>query len=77
MDNLKQYALFPSSVDDGEKHQKHYSLSSKTCPKESSQLPALPLVDQESPSHKERFIPPELSIWDYFIAKVIFCYYDS
>ncbi|XP_074876064.1 dmX-like protein 1 isoform X1 [Buteo buteo] len=57
------------SSDDGEKHQKHYSLSSKTCPKESSQLPALPLVDQESPSYKERFIPPELSIWDYFIAK--------
>ncbi|XP_049652237.1 dmX-like protein 1 isoform X7 [Accipiter gentilis] len=58
-----------TKTDDGEKHQKHYSLSSKTCPKESSQLPALPLVDQESPSHKERFIPPELSIWDYFIAK--------
>uniref|UniRef100_A0A663FBW9 Dmx like 1 n=1 Tax=Aquila chrysaetos chrysaetos TaxID=223781 RepID=A0A663FBW9_AQUCH len=64
-----QYTLFPSSVDDGEKHQKHYSLSSKNSPKESSQLPALPLVDQESPSYKERFIPPELSIWDYFIAK--------
>ncbi|KAM9587069.1 dmX-like protein 1 isoform 6-T6 [Morphnus guianensis] len=58
-----------TKTDDGEKHQKHYSLSSKTSPKESSQLPALPLVDQESPSYKERFIPPELSIWDYFIAK--------
>ncbi|NXJ83807.1 DMXL1 protein, partial [Trogon melanurus] len=55
--------------DDGEKQQKRYRLSSKTSPKESSQLPALPLVDQESPSYKERFIPPELSIWDYFIAK--------
>ncbi|XP_057272660.1 dmX-like protein 1 [Pezoporus wallicus] len=55
--------------DDGEKQQKHYRLSSKTAPKESSQLPALPLVDQESSSYKERFIPPELSIWDYFIAK--------
>ncbi|XP_010020633.1 PREDICTED: dmX-like protein 1 isoform X2 [Nestor notabilis] len=58
-----------SSVDDGEKQQKHYRLSSKTSPKESSQLPALPSVEQESPSYKERFIPPELSIWDYFIAK--------
>ncbi|KFW80490.1 DmX-like 1, partial [Manacus vitellinus] len=55
--------------DDGEKQQKRYRLSSKTSPKESSQLPALPLVDQEFPCHKERFIPPELSIWDYFIAK--------
>ncbi|PKK26127.1 Dmx-like 1, transcript variant X2, partial [Columba livia] len=58
-----------SSLDDGEKQQKRYRLSSKTSSKESSQSPALPLVDQESPSSKERFIPPELSIWDYFIAK--------
>ncbi|NWR59129.1 DMXL1 protein, partial [Bucorvus abyssinicus] len=56
-------------TDDGEKQQKRYRLSSKTSPKESSQLPGLPLVDQESTSYKERFIPPELSIWDYFIAK--------
>ncbi|KAI3372724.1 hypothetical protein L3Q82_023186 [Scortum barcoo] len=29
-----------------------------------------PVVDQEAASiFKERFIPPELSIWDYFIAK--------
>ncbi|XP_069631907.1 dmX-like protein 1 isoform X7 [Haliaeetus albicilla] len=68
MPNRGQLQL-KTKTDDGEKHQKHYSLSSKTCPKESSQLPALPLVDQESPSYKERFIPPELSIWDYFIAK--------
>ncbi|XP_041643935.1 dmX-like protein 1 isoform X1 [Cheilinus undulatus] len=30
----------------------------------------IPVVEQEAPSiFKERFIPPELSIWDYFIAK--------
>ncbi|XP_065513728.1 dmX-like protein 1 isoform X4 [Caloenas nicobarica] len=58
-----------TKTDDGEKQQKRYRLSSKTSPKESSQSSALPLVDQESPSSKERFIPPELSIWDYFIAK--------
>ncbi|XP_076218684.1 dmX-like protein 1 isoform X8 [Aptenodytes patagonicus] len=57
------------SSGDGETQQKRYRLSSKTSPKESSQSLALPLVDQESPSYKERFIPPELSIWDYFIAK--------
>uniref|UniRef100_A0A672V457 DmX-like protein 1 n=1 Tax=Strigops habroptila TaxID=2489341 RepID=A0A672V457_STRHB len=58
-----------TKLDEGEKQQKRYRLSSKASPKESSQLPALPLVDEESPSYKERFIPPELSIWDYFIAK--------
>uniref|UniRef100_A0A663MXC1 Dmx like 1 n=1 Tax=Athene cunicularia TaxID=194338 RepID=A0A663MXC1_ATHCN len=65
----KQHTVFLSSVDDGEKHQKCYKLSSKTSPKESSRLSSLPSVDQESPFYKERFIPPELSIWDYFIAK--------
>uniref|UniRef100_A0A8B9UVM2 Dmx like 1 n=1 Tax=Anas zonorhyncha TaxID=75864 RepID=A0A8B9UVM2_9AVES len=58
-----------TKADDGEKQQKRFRLSSKTSSKESAQSPALPLVDQESPSDKERFIPPELSIWDYFIAK--------
>uniref|UniRef100_A0A3Q3FPS4 Dmx like 1 n=1 Tax=Labrus bergylta TaxID=56723 RepID=A0A3Q3FPS4_9LABR len=30
----------------------------------------VPVVEQESPSiFKERFVPPDLSIWDYFIAK--------
>ncbi|XP_061874967.1 dmX-like protein 1 isoform X5 [Colius striatus] len=64
-----QLQLKTKTVDYGEKQQKRYRLSSKTSPKETSQFPALPLVDQESASHKERFIPPELSIWDYFIAK--------
>uniref|UniRef100_A0A8C3C4Y2 Dmx like 1 n=1 Tax=Cairina moschata TaxID=8855 RepID=A0A8C3C4Y2_CAIMO len=61
--------ISPTKPYDGEKQQKRFKLSSKTSPKESAQSPALPLVDQESPSDKERFIPPELSIWDYFIAK--------
>ncbi|XP_009071330.1 PREDICTED: dmX-like protein 1 [Acanthisitta chloris] len=66
---LKQHTVFSSFIDNGEKQQKHYRLSSKASPNASSQLPALPLADQDSASYKERFIPPELSIWDYFIAK--------
>lgn len=31
-----------------------------------------PVVEQEVPSvFKEQFVPPDISIWDYFIAKVI------
>uniref|UniRef100_A0A8C3XNZ1 DmX-like protein 1 n=1 Tax=Chelydra serpentina TaxID=8475 RepID=A0A8C3XNZ1_CHESE len=48
---------------------KSFMLSSKISPKESSQSPSPSLVEQESPSFREKFIPPELSIWDYFIAK--------
>ncbi|KAL0979806.1 hypothetical protein UPYG_G00189980 [Umbra pygmaea] len=31
--------------------------------------PASPVVEQEASIFKEHFVPPELSIWDYFIAK--------
>lgn len=30
-----------------------------------------PPVPAERPFYKEKFIPPELSMWDYFMAKVI------
>uniref|UniRef100_A0A8C7SDT5 Dmx like 1 n=1 Tax=Oncorhynchus mykiss TaxID=8022 RepID=A0A8C7SDT5_ONCMY len=31
--------------------------------------PTSPVVEQETSIFKEHFVPPELSIWDYFIAK--------
>ncbi|XP_042303836.1 dmX-like protein 1 isoform X1 [Sceloporus undulatus] len=57
-----------SPVDDGEKQHKRFRLSSKSSPKENSQT-TLPSVELDTPNYKEKFIPPELSIWDYFIAK--------
>lgn len=29
-----------------------------------------PPVPTERPTYREKFIPPELSMWDYFVAKV-------
>lgn len=29
-----------------------------------------PPVPTERPAYREKFIPPELSMWDYFVAKV-------
>lgn len=60
------------AVDDGEKQHKRFRLSSKSSPKESLHPTSLPLVEQDSSNYREKFIPPELSIWDYFIAKVTF-----
>ncbi|XP_053150335.1 dmX-like protein 1 isoform X3 [Hemicordylus capensis] len=57
-----------SPVEDGEKQQKRFRLSSKSSPKENSQ-PTVLSVEEDSVNYKEKFIPPELSIWDYFIAK--------
>ncbi|XP_067885987.1 dmX-like protein 1 isoform X2 [Heterodontus francisci] len=56
--------------DEHQSHCKH--IASKTASRESkssSHSPLPPVVSQEIPVYKEKFIPPELSIWDYFIAK--------
>ncbi|XP_074055713.1 dmX-like protein 1 isoform X6 [Macrotis lagotis] len=56
-------------VEDGEKQHKRSrpsKISSRDCLLQNS---SSPIGDQESLIYKEKFIPPELSIWDYFIAK--------
>ncbi|XP_010632202.1 dmX-like protein 1 isoform X1 [Fukomys damarensis] len=58
-----------SLVEEGEKQNKRFR-SSKVSGRGSVPLTASsPPVSQESLTVKEKFIPPELSIWDYFIAK--------
>uniref|UniRef100_H0V8U1 Dmx like 1 n=1 Tax=Cavia porcellus TaxID=10141 RepID=H0V8U1_CAVPO len=54
-----------SLVEEGEKQNRHFKSSKPSVPLTSSSPP----VNQESLTVKEKFIPPELSIWDYFIAK--------
>ncbi|XP_043915100.1 dmX-like protein 1 [Protopterus annectens] len=59
-----------SPIHDNDKQQKQFRQSfSKSLPKESSPAPASPVMDQSTPLYQEKLIPPELSIWDYFIAK--------
>uniref|UniRef100_A0A8C4RV11 Dmx like 1 n=1 Tax=Erpetoichthys calabaricus TaxID=27687 RepID=A0A8C4RV11_ERPCA len=58
------------SVNDGtEKHHRHFKLLSTKGSSKENATP-LPDVEQENLTYSEKFIPPELSIWDYFIAKV-------
>uniref|UniRef100_A0A4X2KS97 Dmx like 1 n=1 Tax=Vombatus ursinus TaxID=29139 RepID=A0A4X2KS97_VOMUR len=58
-----------SPAEDGEKQHKR-SRPSRTSSKECLlQNSSSPRGEQESLTYKEKFIPPELSIWDYFIAK--------
>ncbi|XP_051785928.1 dmX-like protein 1 isoform X2 [Erpetoichthys calabaricus] len=57
------------SVNDGtEKHHRHFKLLSTKGSSKENATP-LPDVEQENLTYSEKFIPPELSIWDYFIAK--------
>uniref|UniRef100_A0A5F8GM93 DmX-like protein 1 n=1 Tax=Monodelphis domestica TaxID=13616 RepID=A0A5F8GM93_MONDO len=67
--NKEQTASKVVTVEDGEKQHKR-SRTSKIASKEGPlQNSSSPAGDQESLIYKEKFIPPELSIWDYFIAK--------
>lgn len=63
----------PAKMEDQEWKQKRFRLpSSRSSSREVPDSPVSPqpIVEQEASSFKEHFVPPELSIWDYFIAKV-------
>ncbi|XP_038625852.1 dmX-like protein 1 isoform X1 [Tachyglossus aculeatus] len=63
----------PPPVEDSEKQQKRFRPSSKMSSKECLlETPSSSGVAQESLTYKEKYVPPELSIWDYFIAKPFF-----
>ncbi|XP_033037362.1 dmX-like protein 1 isoform X1 [Trachypithecus francoisi] len=58
-----------SLVEEGEKQNKRFRSSKMSCGESAPLTPSSAPVSQESLAVKEKFIPPELSIWDYFIAK--------
>ncbi|KAJ8380975.1 hypothetical protein SKAU_G00017530 [Synaphobranchus kaupii] len=60
-----------SSLEESDRKHKRFKLlsSSRSQSREGPQTPPSPVVDQEASIFKEEFVPPELSIWDYFIAK--------
>ncbi|XP_037658150.1 dmX-like protein 1 isoform X5 [Choloepus didactylus] len=63
-------ALTVSSLtEEGEKQSKSFRQSKMSCRESALLNSPSPPVNQEYLTVKEKFIPPELSIWDYFIAK--------
>ncbi|KAG8456272.1 hypothetical protein GDO86_002166 [Hymenochirus boettgeri] len=61
--------LVSPSVEENEKSSKRFRISAKSQPRENLPYLSSPVVDQGSSIFREKFIPPELSSWDYFIAK--------
>ncbi|OCU02216.1 dmX-like protein 1 isoform X4 [Xenopus laevis] len=61
--------IVSSPLDDGDRPSKRFRISTKIQPKENANHLDSPVVDQGSSIFREKYIPPELSIWDYFIAK--------
>ncbi|XP_037365371.1 dmX-like protein 1 isoform X2 [Talpa occidentalis] len=69
-EQIHSKALHVSSlVEEGEKQNKRFRTSKMSCRESTPQTSSSPSINQDLPKVKEKFIPPELSIWDYFIAK--------
>uniref|UniRef100_A0ABI7YZH8 RAVE complex protein Rav1 C-terminal domain-containing protein n=1 Tax=Felis catus TaxID=9685 RepID=A0ABI7YZH8_FELCA len=58
-----------SLVEEGEKQNKRFRPSKMSCRESAPPTSSSSPVSQDLLTVKEKFIPPELSIWDYFIAK--------
>ncbi|XP_040277604.1 dmX-like protein 1 [Bufo bufo] len=69
---VKPVTVVSPPVEENDKASKRFRLSTRTQLKDSPSALASPLLDQGSSLFREKFIPPELSIWDYFIAKPFF-----
>lgn len=54
-----------------DKHRRRFNMRMLVPGRPVKDSSAPPPVPAERPSYKEKFIPPELSMWDYFMAKVI------
>ncbi|KAG5841429.1 hypothetical protein ANANG_G00199420 [Anguilla anguilla] len=68
--NKPQVASSPGESERTQRRNKPLSSSTRSQSREDPLTPPpSPVVQQEPSIFKEEFVPPELSIWDYFIAK--------
>ncbi|KAM4809558.1 dmX-like protein 1 [Rhinophrynus dorsalis] len=65
----KTLVFISPPADESDKPSKRFRVSTKAQSKEMSPIFSSPIHDQGTSIFREKFIPPELSIWDYFIAK--------
>ena len=63
------YSAPPVPSEDIDKHRRRFNMR-MLVPGRPVKDATPPPVPAERPSYKEKFIPPELSMWDYFVAKV-------
>eukprot|EP00062_Callorhinchus_milii_P002238 gi/632938237/ref/XP_007904230.1/ PREDICTED: dmX-like protein 2 isoform X2 [Callorhinchus milii] len=59
----------PVPPEDVDRYRRRFNMKMLVPGRPVKETSAPPPVPTERPSYKEKFIPPELSMWDYFVAK--------
>ncbi|XP_036399106.1 dmX-like protein 2 isoform X4 [Megalops cyprinoides] len=68
----------PPPAEDIDKHRRRFNMRMLVPGRPVKETPSTPPpVPAERPTYKEKFIPPELSMWDYFVAKPFLPLSDS
>ncbi|XP_046897782.1 dmX-like protein 2 isoform X2 [Hypomesus transpacificus] len=68
----------PPPAEDVDRHRRRFNMRMLVPGRPVKETPATPPpVPPERPTYREKFIPPELSMWDYFVAKPFLPLSDS
>nr|XP_014347443.1 PREDICTED: dmX-like protein 2 isoform X3 [Latimeria chalumnae] len=67
----------PAPSEEMDKHRRRFNMRMLVPGRPVKESATPPPVPAERPSYKEKFIPPELSMWDYFVAKPFLPLSDS
>uniref|UniRef100_A0A8C5PMH0 Dmx like 2 n=1 Tax=Leptobrachium leishanense TaxID=445787 RepID=A0A8C5PMH0_9ANUR len=67
----------PVLSDEIDKHRRRFNMRMLVPGRPVKDVTVPPPVPAERPTYKEKFIPPELSMWDYFVAKPFLPLSDS
>ncbi|XP_078386345.1 dmX-like protein 2 isoform X4 [Cetorhinus maximus] len=65
----KRPELTPVPPEDIDRYRRRFNMKMLVPGRPVKETSTPPPVPAERPSYKEKFIPPELSMWDYFVAK--------
>uniref|UniRef100_A0A8C5PKG4 Dmx like 2 n=1 Tax=Leptobrachium leishanense TaxID=445787 RepID=A0A8C5PKG4_9ANUR len=77
MGHESQICAIPVLSDEIDKHRRRFNMRMLVPGRPVKDVTVPPPVPAERPTYKEKFIPPELSMWDYFVAKPFLPLSDS
>ncbi|KAJ3593834.1 hypothetical protein NHX12_006168 [Muraenolepis orangiensis] len=74
----EQMVTVPAVQEDGDRQRRRFTMRMLVPGRPVKETPAAPPpVPVERPAYREKFIPPELSMWDFFVAKPFLPLADS